>query len=159
MGKIVSINEAINASKKIKKDGKRIVVAGGCFDILHIGHIAFLKNARKEGDYLFILLEDDQSVKNKRGKGRPINNQKDRAEILSNLVFADFVVMLEEMTTNNDYDTLMAEISPDIFATTKDDTGVKHKERQAEKNGGTVKFVTKRIKNVSSSKFSRLLGI
>ena len=159
MAKILSINQAIQAAKELKKEGKTIVIAGGCFDILHIGHIAFLENAKKEGNYLFVLLEDDKSVENKKGKGRPINNQQDRAKILSHLDFVDFVVLLKEMTGSDEYDTLMAEISPNVIATTQNDPGVKHKERQAKKIGGYIKFVTPRIEQISSSKLARLLGI
>lgn len=159
MGKIISTKEAITIARKLKNGKKKIVVCGGCFDILHIGHIRFLKSAKKEGDVLFALIENDESVKKKKGNNRPINPQKDRLEIIASLEFVDFAVSLKEMTKDSDYDTLMAEILPDVIATTQDDQSLIHKERQAKKIGGSVKYVTKRIEHLSSSKFARILGI
>ncbi len=157
MGKILSQHLAINTAKKIKKEGKTIVVAGGVFDVLHIGHLVFLTKAKKEGDFLFVLVEPDSSVRNNKGPNRPIYPQKERTTLLAGVIPVDFVVALKEMTKDIEYDTLMAEILPDIIATTKGDPNLHHKERQAKKIGATIKFVTKRIGNLSSSRFAKLL--
>ena len=63
MNKIVTLKKAVKISKKLKADKKTLIIGGGCFDILHLGHIKFLKNAKKQGKKLLILLESDESVR------------------------------------------------------------------------------------------------
>src|SRR3989344_3101733 len=131
MKKILNIKEAISISKKIQIDGKTIVLAGGCFDILHVGHIKFLEQAKKTGDFLFVLLESDESVRNLKGKNRPVNNQNDRAEILASLSYVDYVVILTKILKDKDYDNLVIGIKPNFIAITDEDKNYIHKERQA----------------------------
>ncbi|MCL5970249.1 MAG: adenylyltransferase/cytidyltransferase family protein [Patescibacteria group bacterium] len=158
MNKIINAEAAEKVSKKLQKDGKVVVVSGGCFDILHIGHIKFLEKAKKEGDYLFILLEADETVKKLKGNKRPINNQKDRANMLSAISYVNYVVMLSEMKTDNDYDFLISKINPNIIATTKNDSQGVHNERQAKKINAKVSYVTNRIKNKSTSKLAEIIS-
>ena len=80
---------------------KITVLAGGCFDVLHPGHIVFLEKAKKAGDYLVVLLESDKKIRKLKGKGRPVHSQKERAEILSALKSVDSVVCLPYM--ENDF--------------------------------------------------------
>lgn len=158
MDKILTIKQATSTSKKLRENGRRIVLAGGCFDILHIGHIDFLKKAKKCGDYLFVLLESDEKIKNIKGKDRPINTQKDRAEILSSLYFIDYVIMLPLFKTNQEYDNLILEIKPDIIATTKGDRQIVHKKRQANIINAKVIDVIENISNQSTTRLIRLLS-
>lgn len=78
--------------------GKKIVFTNGCFDILHKGHVTYLNEAKKLGDLLVIGLNSDASVKRLKGPERPINNEKDRQFVLSNLRSVDFVEIFEEDT-------------------------------------------------------------
>ena len=119
----IKIDKAIEISNKLRKQGKSIVVAGGCFDILHVGHVRFLQSAKKLGDVLFVLLESDKNVKKLKGETRPINSQKDRAEILSSLKSVDYVVFLPRMKSDEDYDKLITCLKPNILATTENDPG------------------------------------
>ena len=151
MNNIVTTKDAIRISEEIKEKGKKIVVAGGCFDILHVGHVRFLQSAREEGDILFVLLESDENVKKFKGEDRPINSQKDRAEILSSLKFVDYVVLLTHMKSNRDYDKLITCLKPNILATTENDPGEIHKLRQAAIIGANVKEVTKRFEDKSTT--------
>src|SRR5690242_1743275 len=101
------MNSIINAKQviKIKKNlenGKTVLV-GGCFDILHLGHITFLEKAKKMGDRLVVLLESDQKTKLLKGPKRPVHSQKDRAKVLSALRFVDFVIMLPFLKKEQDY--------------------------------------------------------
>jgi FAD synthetase len=153
MNKILTIQEGAELAQKIKKQNKTIVVAGGIFDILHLGHIDFLKKAKKEGDYLFVLLEDDAKAKKIKGKTRPINTQKDRAEILSSIQSVDYVVILKNMTNDSLYDKIMLQIRPDIIAITCGDPYTEHKERQAKLIQGKVICVSKRINDLSTTKY------
>lgn len=81
-----------------KNKGKKIIFTNGCFDILHKGHVTYLNEAKKLGDLLVVGLNSDASVKRLKGPERPINNEKDRQYVLSNLRAIDFVEIFEEDT-------------------------------------------------------------
>ena len=89
MNKVIKFEQLEELSKKIKQKGEKIILVGGCFDILHTGHIKFLKSAKELGGKLLVALESDESVKRSKGEKRPVNNQKERANILSNLPSVD----------------------------------------------------------------------
>lgn len=152
MRKILSVKQAIKVSKKLK--GKNIVVAGGVFDIFHIGHIKFLEKAKKEGDFLFVLLESDKSVRKLKGQKRPINKQRDRAKVLSTLEVVDFIVNLKGILKNEDYDRIVEQISPKVLAVTDGDPNMIHKIRQAKLTGAKVKIVLRRLKNKSTTRLA-----
>jgi rfaE bifunctional protein nucleotidyltransferase chain/domain len=157
MNKILSIQQGIKVAQEFKKQNKTIVVTGGFFDILHMGHIRFLEEAKKYGDYLFVLLEEDAKAAKEKGKIRPINSQKNRAKILSSLQGIDYIIMLKNMTNDRIYDNIMVEIRPDTIATTYKDPYVKHKIRQAKLIQGKVVYVIKRIQDRSTTKYIKLI--
>ena len=101
----------INIIKKIKAERKKIVFTNGCFDLLHVGHIRYLFQAKKLGDFLIIGLNSDRSVKKLKGKDRPINSFEDRATLLSALNSVDLVIKFEEQTPEN----LIKDIVPDVL--------------------------------------------
>lgn len=74
----------------------RLVFTNGCFDIVHAGHVRYLEAARRAGDYLFVALNSDASVRQLKGPGRPINPEWDRAEVLAGLESVDFVTIFDE---------------------------------------------------------------
>jgi len=90
---------------------KKIVFTNGCFDILHLGHIDYLSNAKNLGDKLLIGLNTDESVKNIKGIHRPVTDQNARAMLLASLTFVDGVILFNESTPYN----LIEEIKPDIL--------------------------------------------
>lgn len=155
MKKILSIEQAIKVSKKLKSQGKTIVLAGGFFDILHIGHIKFLEKSKKHGDYLFVLLEDDKKARKVKGVNRPINSQKNRAKILSTLGSVDYVILLKNMTNNAKYDRIIIQMAPSALAITYGDPYIKHKERQAKLINGKVICVISRIYNHSTTQLTK----
>jgi len=157
MNKIIKVNEAIQIAQKLKKQDKTIVLVGGFFDILHLGHIKFLESSKKQGDYLFVLLEDDDKARKIKGPKRPINLQKDRAKILSALEIVDYVVLLKNMTKDAQYDKIILQIAPDVIATTYGDPYIRHKRRQTKLVKGKVMFVTKRISNYSTTQLAENL--
>lgn len=158
MNKIISVSDAEKIAQNLKQKNKTIVISGGCFDILHIGHIRFFKKAKEKGDYFFILLESDETVKKLKGKNRPINPQIDRAEVLSAIDFIDYVVLLDKIKTNDEYDNLIYKIKPNVIATTKNDPQVIHNIRQAQKINATVAYVTKRVKNKSTTLLAKIIS-
>ena len=158
MNKIISVEDSIRVSEKLRQQGKQIVLVGGCFDILHLGHINFLENSKNLGDILFVLLESDEAVGKLKGKDRPINNQIERAQILSALSIVSYVILLPLMKTDKDYDKLITQIKPDFIGATQDDPNISHKIRQAKMIDGKVKIVTKRVDNKSTTKLARLIS-
>lgn len=90
---------------------KRIVFTNGCFDILHVGHIRYLRQAAAQGDMLVVGLNSDASVKRLKGEGRPVNSEDDRAELLASLPFVDYIVIFEEDTPYE----LIKQIQPDVL--------------------------------------------
>jgi len=111
MGKIVTQDEIVEIVKEGHKNGKTFVVTNGCFDILHIGHARYLSETKKQADYSIILLNSDKSVKMIKGEGRPINNENDRAELLTSLNCVDYVVLFDESSPGE----LLEKIKPDIY--------------------------------------------
>jgi len=156
MTRIVNSQEL---EKFLPGEGKgRIVLVGGCFDILHIGHVRFLSEAKGMGDYLIVLLESDKKVKDLKGKNRPVFIQSERAEMLSALRSVDLVVVLPMMEDDRDYSNLVKKIKPDVIAVTENDPRIEKKGRQAEEAGGELKIVPF-TKTFSSSKLVKILGI
>lgn len=157
MNKIISIDQAVSVSKKLRDEGKSVVVAGGCFDILHIGHIAFIRQAKQQGDVLFLLLESDESIQKTKGVDRPINNQKTRAEMLEALQDTDYIILLSQLE-NREYDDIIRAIHPTVIATTEGDEQRSHKERQAQLIGAQVVNVIPRVTDQSTSNVAKLLS-
>ena len=158
MNKIITLESAVEISGKLKLQSKKIVITGGVFDILHIGHLKLLQESKKQGDSLIVLVENDEDVKKIKGKDRPINPQEERAEIIAALEFVDYVVTLPEMKSNKDWDDLVYKLMPDIITTTQDDSQAVHNQRQAEKINARVVFVTKRIKNKSTTNLAKIIS-
>lgn len=152
MGKIIKVSALKKLSADLKQQGEKIVLAGGCFDILHIGHVAFLEKAKKAGDILVLLLESDLAIKLLKGERRPVNVQKNRAKVLSAIEFVDIVVTLPKPYKTTDYQRLVSQIKPDIIAVTEGDPNFKLKASQAKEVGGVVKVVLKKIPEHSTSK-------
>lgn len=157
MEKVIRIAQIVKRTRDLKKHGEKIVLAGGCFDVLHLGHIVFLENAKKAGDKLILLLESDEAIKNLKGKNRPFNNQKTRAKILSSIEFVDFIILLKRPFTTKNYNEFVEKISPDIIAVTSGDPNIKQKESQAKKSGGVVKIVLKKMQGFSTTKLLEIL--
>ena len=105
------LKENLNAINNLKSEKKKIVFTNGCFDLLHVGHIRYLSDAKKLGDFLIVGLNSDESVKILKGQNRPINQFEDRAMLLSALRSVDLVIMFEEQTPEN----LINKIVPDVL--------------------------------------------
>lgn len=138
---------------------KKVVVVGGCFDIVHLGHIKFLEKAKKIGDNLIVLLESDENIKKSKGNNRPINNQNDRAEFLMNLKMVDEVIKLPYMKSDDDYLEILRKIKPDIIAVSEGDKNLEKKKLQAKIIGFKVVEVTKKIANQSTSRIIEIIEI
>lgn len=111
MTKIVSIEAMIAERERLRGEGKRLVFTNGCFDLLHPGHVSYLKQARSLGDALVVALNSDRSVRELKGKGRPILNQQERAEVIAALEAVDYVTIFDEETPR----VLIAAVLPDVL--------------------------------------------
>lgn len=109
--KIVPLNELAKRVKELRAGGKKVVATNGCFDLLHLGHIRYLKAARALGDILLVGLNGDQSVRELKGSSRPINNEKDRAEVIAALESVDLVSIFPELRATRFIELAM----PDVY--------------------------------------------
>lgn len=136
---------------------QKVVLVGGCFDILHYGHLQFLEKAKTQGDYLIVALEPDARII-KTKKRQPLHTQKQRAYNLSQLRNVDAILLLGDMPTFQDYAQLVKDVHPKIIAITADDPQWQNKQKQAALVGATVVVVTPRIGTFSSSKIVEKLS-
>jgi len=106
------LNELVKAVAVDKNKGKRIVLANGCFDVIHVGHVRYLEAAAELGDVLIVAVNDDTSTSRLKGAGRPLVPQSERAEIVSALRPVDYVLVFGDDTV----DEIIKEIKPDFHA-------------------------------------------
>lgn len=112
MKKLYPLAQLARVIEAHKKKGRRIVLANGCFDIIHAGHIRYLKEAKKLGGILVLALNSDKSVRRLKGRGRPIQGEKDRAEIFSSFYFVDYITFFDEPTVAR----VLLALKPDLQA-------------------------------------------
>ena len=112
MGKIVSLKKLKEELEGLRRRGGKVVFTNGCFDIIHAGHVRYLKKARSLGNALVVGLNSDSSVRSIKGETRPIVPQKERAEVLSALETVDYVVIFNDPTPER----LIEAIRPDVLA-------------------------------------------
>jgi len=101
-----------------KRGRKRIVLANGCFDLIHVGHVRYLKEAKDQGDILLVALNSDRSVQILKGEGRPILNEEERVAIVGSFSFVDHVVVFDDMNVER----ILLELKPDVHAKGSDYT-------------------------------------
>jgi len=111
MGCVLDRRELIELRKALRQEGKRVVFTNGCFDILHRGHIEYLKRARVFGDVLIVAVNSDLSVRRLKGEQRPIIPEEDRAEIVAALGVVDYVTIFDEETPYE----LILDLVPDVL--------------------------------------------
>ena len=110
MGIIVSESELVDAVARDRAAGRTIAFANGCFDLLHVGHVRYLKGAAKEGDRLVVAVNDDRSVAALKGPGRPVLAAADRAELVAAFGGVDYVVLFGDTNVER----LLTLLKPDV---------------------------------------------
>jgi rfaE bifunctional protein nucleotidyltransferase chain/domain len=110
MGEVLDATALAQRLSELRRAGKKIAFANGHFDMLHVGHLRYLKGARQEGDILVVGINDDDSVRRLKGPGRPIMPATERAELVAALQPVDLVVVFSGASPG----PLMAEIQPDV---------------------------------------------
>jgi len=132
---------------------KKIVLATGCFDILHQAHKEFLKKAKKQGDVLIVGLETDHRIHELKGAGRPANQLKNRIENLAQTGIADLVFSLpENFSTQKDYLNFLKKVQPDILAVSSSTPNLGTKRKLMKRIGGKLKVVLKHNPQISTTK-------
>jgi D-beta-D-heptose 7-phosphate kinase/D-beta-D-heptose 1-phosphate adenosyltransferase len=132
--KLLSFDQMLRERQRLKEAGLTLVFTNGCFDILHVGHTAYLGFARSQGDALVVGLNSDDSVRRIKGPKRPINNQRERALLLASLEAVDYVVLFDE----DEPATLIGQILPDVLVKGEDWAPHVSGRDAVERNGGRV---------------------
>jgi D-glycero-beta-D-manno-heptose 1-phosphate adenylyltransferase len=138
--KIVGLEELSQRSEQLRAAGKKLVATNGCFDLLHLGHVRYLQAAHAFGDLLAVGLNGDRSVRQLKGKGRPITVERDRAEILAALECVDLVTVFPEMRATQ----FIAASHPAIYVKGGDySSETLNEEERAllEKMGAEIRFI------------------
>ena len=110
--KILTLDQLRAESGRLRAESKPVVATNGCFDILHVGHVRYLAAARKLGDVLVVGLNGDDSVCQLKGEGRPVNRERDRAEVLTALESVDYVTIFPEKRATN----FLRAAQPSVYA-------------------------------------------
>ena len=110
MGEILSFEDILPRVAELKARGKRVAFANGHFDVLHVGHLRYLRAAKAEGDVLVVAVNDDESVARLKGEGRPIAPEQERAELVAGLEPVDLVVIF----SGDSPGPLMDRLQPDV---------------------------------------------
>jgi len=138
MGQVLSRADLESATAAERRAGKTVAFANGCFDLLHVGHVRYLQAAAKEADVLVVAINDDRSVADLKGPGRPILSAADRAELIAALRGVDYVVTFHEPTVT----PLLLALKPDVHCKGTDYTADTVPERDTVRSyGGRVAIV------------------
>ncbi len=151
--KLKTIDELKIIIQDLHKQNKKVVMANGVFDLLHVGHIRYLQEAKTYGDILIVALNSDASTKYNKGDNRPITQEQERAEILSAISVIDFIIIFSE----KDVKKVLLELKPDYQAKGKDYTVDSVPEREIVESYGGKVIITGDEKNHSSSELIKKL--
>ncbi len=134
------------------------VLVGGCFDLLHFGHIQFLTEAKKLGDHLVVALESDENVRRMKGTTRPIHTQAQRRAMLESLSVVDEVIPLLPLKTDAEYAALVTDVHPTVIAITQGDTMEAKKRAHAARINAEIVIIPK-VHTPSTSQLAKLLDL
>jgi rfaE bifunctional protein nucleotidyltransferase chain/domain len=135
---IVSREELIKIVAQARAADLRVVLANGCFDVLHVGHVRYLAGARNEGDLLIVAVNSDEQVRQQKGENRPVLPETERAEIVAALESVSYVTIFDEPTVEE----LLLALKPDVHAKGTDYTVDTVPEREVVRSyGGRVAIV------------------
>ena len=147
--KIITLPELARRAGEIRQAGKRLVLTNGCFDLLHVGHVRYLEEARELGDFLAVAVNGDESVRALKGAGRPLNSEDDRAEVLAALEAVNFVTIFPNVRATQVIETAR----PAIYAKGGDYTSesLDVEERAAVKRVGAKTVILPLVPGKSTS--------
>lgn len=138
MGKTLGLRKLVQIRRNLHRTGKTVVFTNGTFDIIHRGHVEYLTRAKKMGDVLIVGLNTDASIRRIKGKGRPINPNRDRAVVLAALAPVDYVCFFGDDTPHK----IILHLKPDVLVKGADwNIDAIVGKNVVEKNGGTVRTI------------------
>ncbi len=146
-------NRLLSIIEDLKKQGKRIIFTNGCFDILHVGHVRYLTDAKRLADVLIVAVNDDRSMEIIKGEGHPFMPEDERMEILAALRPVDYITLFSEKTV----DSLLLKLKPHVHAKGTDYTVETVPERESVLSYGGEIAITGDPKNHSSTKIKNVL--
>ena len=114
--KILTIDQARQKAEELRNAGKKLVTVNGVFDLIQAGHLDFLEEAKQQGDILFVGINTDKSVRDKKGSSRPIIPQDQRAALLAALACVDYVVIMDGAYDEEPHGSFLPAIKPDVHA-------------------------------------------
>jgi len=153
---VLTREELVERVATARENGARIVLANGCFDVLHVGHVRYLAGARELGDVLIVGINSDQQVAAQKGSGRPVLPAEERAEIVAALESVTYVTIFDEPTVEE----LLLTLKPDVHAKGTDYTTDTVPERDVVRSyGGQVAIVGDPKDHSTSEIISRLGGL
>jgi D-beta-D-heptose 7-phosphate kinase/D-beta-D-heptose 1-phosphate adenosyltransferase len=133
--KILSRAALLDERERLRATGRRLVFTNGVFDLLHLGHVRYLAQARALGDALVVAINSDRAVRELKGADRPVFDEAERAEILAALRVVDYVVVFDDISPRS----LIAELLPDVLVKGGDyDLDQIHGREEVEATGGKV---------------------
>lgn len=132
---------------RTRLSGEKIVLGTGCFDLLHVGHLYFLKEARSQGDILVVAVNSDESVRAIKGSERPINNEKHRSELVGAIKYVDYVFICDDVVA----DECIFNLRPDVYAIGEQSVDAYPSEIDMASNIGTNIFSVKRVPSLSTT--------
>jgi rfaE bifunctional protein nucleotidyltransferase chain/domain len=136
--RIVPREEVAGLGERLRREGKRVAFANGCFDLVHVGHVRYLQGARELGDVLVVGVNSDRSVAELKGPGRPLLPAAARAELVAALESVDYVVIFDEPTVAQ----VLEDLRPDVHCKGTDYTEATVPEREVmQRLGGAVRIV------------------
>ena len=145
---VVGPVEAGRFARAVRKESRLVVLTNGCFDMLHDGHIRLLREARKQGDLLILVLNSDASVRALKGPGRPIFSQESRAHALQRTGLVDLIVPFDDLTA----DRLIEAVRPDVYVKGADYSEVTLPEAETAKACGARLYFVPLLADVSTSR-------
>jgi rfaE bifunctional protein nucleotidyltransferase chain/domain len=138
VGEVIAREALVERVARLRADGRTVALANGCFDLLHVGHVRYLEAAAAEADVLVVAINDDDSVRGLKGRGRPVLGAADRAELVAALRAVDFVTIFPEATVT----PLLQAIEPDVHCKGTDYTADTVPERETVRAyGGRIAIV------------------
>jgi len=133
--KILTPEKMFGERQRLRAVGKRVVFTNGVFDLLHVGHVRYLAQARALGDALVVAINSDRTVRELKGPNRPIFDQSERAEIIAAMRYVDYVTIFDDVSPRS----LIAELLPDVLVKGGDyDLDQIHGREEVEAAGGKV---------------------
>ena len=135
---VIPRNEVRALGERLRREGRKVVFANGCFDILHVGHVRYLGEAKACGDVLVVGINSDRAVRELKGEGRPIIREEGRAELVAALESVDYVVIFDALTAGE----ILLDLLPDVHCKGTDYSTDTVPEREVVKSyGGEVRIV------------------